>query len=148
MRGSSFTVKSGSVERVTGKLLSVLGTVDKEMMKRMTLATTIVYKVATSRRPKITPQQHKALGGKKGGYRVSDPNAAVGVPVKTGALQISIKKTVEKKGEKYIGTIFTTNPYAKFMEFGTSKIKPRSFLRSAMNEQGQAIKNIFNKPIE
>jgi len=147
MKGTSFTVKNGALEKLTAKLVGISGMVDKDIEKKMNLATNILYRTATARRPKISVQQHKEKGGAKGGYRSSDPNAKLGVPVKTGALQISIQKNVSKQGEKWVGRIWTDSPYAKYMEFGTSKIKPRSFMRSALNEQGETVKKIFQQQI-
>lgn len=147
-RGTSFTIKRGSVEKVTGKILNLSTIVDRSMMSRLQAATTIVYNVARARRPKISITEHKARGGRKVGYRVSDPNAKLGVPVKTGALQASIQMETKRSGKKYIGRIWTNSPYAEYMEFGTSKIKPRPFMRPAMNETGDAVRNIMNRPID
>lgn len=146
----SFSIKGGlgSVDRISKRIIIESDRVDKEMKRRMELATLIVWKTATARRPKITKQQQKAMGRNPKGYRVSDPNAVLGVPVKTGALQISIKKDVTTEGKKILGSIYTDNSYAKYMEFGTSKIRPRAFMRPAMNEQRGAVLKIFKKPME
>lgn len=52
-------------------------------------------------------------------------------PVKTGKLQASIKILSDTPDEKLIGS---TVPYAKFVEMGTSKMKPASYLRGALNK--------------
>lgn len=119
--------------------------IDKDIKKKMEDIVNVVYKTAHSKRPMITKAQMKASGRLK---RVSDPGASAGVPVDTGDLQASIKKEVRQKGEKFIGRIFVDGPgaeYASYMEFGTSKILPRSFLRSAMHLNKEWIKRRFEK---
>lgn len=144
MKNSSFTVKNGDIEKLKGKLVGLVGVINKDLQKKMELATTIIYKTATARRPKLSA----AKGSKKGQYRASDPSAIIGVPVKTGKLQISIQKSVSRQGDTWIGRIWTDSPYAKFVEFGTSKMKPRSFMRAALNQQGDTVKRIFAKQID
>jgi HK97 gp10 family phage protein len=116
----------------------------------MNLAVDIVFKTATARRPKISMSELKARGGEKGDYRVSDPNAVLGVPVKSGALQASIKKSVKWQGKKITGEIDAGGnlPYAMAMEFGTSSISPRPFMRPAWNENKEFIQNKFKEKID
>lgn len=121
--------------------------IDRIIGAKMEAIVDVVFRTATARRPKISAAQQKAMG-RNAGYRVSDPDAAVGVPVKTGDLQISIHKEIVKKGEKFTGRIFVKGPgeeYAGFMEFGTSRIRPRSFLRSAIHVNQDWIRRKFEE---
>ncbi len=148
----SFSLKSPSlIGKIQHELERQNDRVDKDLMGKMVAVTAIVYNTARARRPKISKQQQKAMGRDPKGYRVSDPNASFGVPVKTGDLQISIQKSVRKEGEKVVGRIFIKGPgarYAGYMEFGTSKIRPRSFLRSALHVQNDFIKKKFQEPMK
>jgi HK97 gp10 family phage protein len=85
----------------------------------------------------------------KGVYRVSDPNAAFGVPVATGALQNTITKSVKRQGKKIVGEIDAglNLVYAKMIEFGTSRMAARPFMRPAWNENLQWIKSKWKEKI-
>ncbi len=153
----SFTVKNGSVDRITRQIVSMKDVVGDGIERKVQLVTDIIYKTAKARRPKISVQQHKAMGRKvktkagKSVYRVSDPNAKLGVPVDTGALQASIKKSVTRNGDKTTGEISAGNgqvPYAAMIEFGTSKMAARPYMRPAINENSELIKRIFTKKID
>lgn len=102
-------------------------------MAKMREATDLVYKTARSIRPDIT------IGGRK----VSNPNSKYGVPVRTGALRASIRKEVRRGRFSAIGRVTTDKEYAKFIEYGTSKMAPRAFMRPALDLNKQKIKKIF-----
>lgn len=114
------------------------------MEKKMNLIVDVVFKTATARRPKIAVTKEN-----RGQYRVSDPNAKAGVPVDTGALQASITKDVRWSGKKIIGEVEAGLDliYAKMIEFGTSKMRPRPFMRPAWNENLQWIKKKWSEKI-
>lgn len=114
---------------------------DKLMEKRVTQATDIVWRVARAKRPMITKAMMKAQGRSK---RVSDPNAVSGVPVQTGLLQASIQKLVKRSGYGvFVGQILTRSPYTAFVEFGTSKMRARPFLRPAIALTQASLKKLF-----
>lgn len=144
-RGKTFTVNPMGLDKAFTSIRMQQGRVDKMMLRRMTDATKVVYKLASARRPMISKTQMKAEGRNK---RVSDPNAQAGVPVQTGALQASIKFDVSQKRGKTVGKVWTDSPYAAFVEWGTSRMAARPFMRPAMNLAGERIKKIFNKPAE
>lgn len=149
---SSFTPKG---KDFLGKIIKAFTEetekIDSSIRSKMNSITDVVYRTATARRPKISQAMQKSMGRGSKDYRVSDPDASAGVPVKTGDLQISIHKEVKDKGGKFTGRIFVQGlgeEYAKYMEFGTSKIKPRSFLRSALHVNAEWIKRKFAEPIK
>jgi len=133
--------------------------IEKELFKRVELATDLVYRVARTKRPKIDATEYKALKkslqytrrndkGQKKKYYVSNPNAEVGVPVDSGDLQSSIKKEVLVKSfGKFVGRVFIQGPgeeYANRIEFGWSGHQaPRSFMGSALRENAEKVKKIF-----
>lgn len=154
------TIKPEDLGKFTKNLMGKVNFINKDAERKINLITNIVYKTATARRPKMTVKELKQKGlpryfrkdqktGKSKEYRVSDPNAILGVPVDTGILQAGIKKSVMKKGGKWIGTVWVDEniEYAKFIEFGTSKIKARPFMRPAYNENKDLIKKIYEQPI-
>lgn len=154
------TIKSSDLEKFTKGLLKKADFIDQAVGQKMQLITNIVWTTARARRPKITVKELKAKAlpryfrkdastGKTKEYRVSDPNAVLGVPVDTGILQASIKKSVVKQGGRWIGTVGVEGniPYANAIEFGTSKIKPRPFMRPAYNENKELIQKTFEAPI-
>jgi HK97 gp10 family phage protein len=140
IKGRSFSVDTNAIDRVLGKVKSAQATIDKSMLKRVTMATTIVFKTATAKRPMMTKKQMKELGRSD---RVSDPNAQLGVPVRTGALQISIKQEVTQKKGITRGRVWTNSPYAKYIEFGTSKMAARPFMSPALNLNTAKIRQLL-----
>ena len=145
----SFSIKKGDVEKIASAMIMQEGVIDAALEKKMNLIVDIVFKTATARRPKISAAQHKEMGRSKGTYRVSDPDAKVGVPVDTGALQMSIQKDVKWSGKKIQGEIDAGEgvEYAKMIEFGTSKMRARPFMRPAWNENFDWIRNKFKEKI-
>ena len=153
LKGKSFSIDTGKFDILLHKLKESKKHVDVLLDKKMNRAVDLVWGVAHARRPMITKQNAK-LGrvakfgrGTKSQHmlytRVSNPNASAGVPVDTGALQISIQKEVRHYAENWVGKIWTNSPYAEYMEFGTSHIDPRPFMRPAINRTKDALKKIF-----
>lgn len=157
-RGTSFTLKyPDQADRMIKYFASVPQKVDKEMQKRMTAAVNMVYTIAHQKRPYITQQQARAEGRKrlpnsKKYHVVSDPSAKLGVPVAQiggGALQASIQKGVTQRSGKTTGIVYVDDPgYAEHMEFGTSTIEERPFMRPAFMLTKEAISNLFNQKIK
>lgn len=141
----SFSIKRGDVDKITKNLVAMSTVVDRNLEKKMNLIVDVVYKTAIARRPKVAVTKEN-----RGQYRVSDPNARLGVPVDTGALQLSIKKNMHSKGGKVSGTIDAGEglSYANAIEFGTSKMQARPFMRPAFNENKEWIIRKFKEPIE
>ena len=148
----SFSIKKGELEKITSALINKEPVIQAALEKKMNLIVDVVYKTATAKRPKISVAEAKSMGRKtgKGVYRVSDPNAKLGVPVDTGRLQSSITKNVSRSGGKLIGEVSAGEgvPYAIMIEFGTSKMKPRPFMRPAWNENLEWIKAKWKELIE
>lgn len=148
-----FSFKPSDVQKVVKGLASIPEQIAVDFERKLTLATKIVWTTARIRRPKMTVAELKATGarryfrnidGKRREYRVSDPKAKLGVPVDTGELRESIKKDVKMQGlEKGYGIIYSNSPYATAIEYGTSRIAPRPFMRQAMAEQGSVVKKIL-----
>ncbi len=63
----------------------------------------------------------------------------------TGEMKESIKHTVVSSHEGYVGTNST---YAKYQEFGTSKIPPRPFLGGAIHAKRDEVVKCFGHAIE
>ena len=63
----------------------------------------------------------------------------------TGALKDSIQHTVVSPHEGYVGT---NVEYAKYQEFGTSKISPRPFLGGAVEAKSAEFVECFGKAIK
>lgn len=151
-----------NIEKVGKQVAARLEADRKEAIRRITSATDLIYKVARTRRPYIYvtgpgrgstyhPNITKRQAGKIGARKVSDPNASYGVPVKTGNLKDAIKKKVEEKFTHIVGTVYVDQaqaPYAKFLEFGTSKAAPRPFMRQARKISEDAVNKIIFKPVK
>lgn len=56
-------------------------------------------------------------------------NAKLRVPVDTGKLKWSIRQHKDKKGH----TIEAGAPYASYVEYGTSKMRPQPYIRPSIN---------------
>jgi HK97 gp10 family phage protein len=150
--GSFIPKRPDIVDKLKNDFIEADGNIDRALKAKMEAIVNVVFRTATARRPKISMAMQKSLGRNTKSYRVSDPNAAAGVPVKTGNLQMSIKKEVVKKGkEKWVGRIFVEGPgapYAAYMEFGTSTVRARPFMRPAVHLNQDWIKRKFEEPIK
>lgn len=142
LKGKSFSVDTSSLDGVLSNIVKSRDKIDALVGKKISKATDIMFRIATQKRPMISKSQMKQEGRSK---RVSDPNAEAGVPVQTGALQASIKKSVTMKSGNFIGRIWTSIKYAQYVEFGTSKMRARPFMRPAINISKDLIKQLFNK---
>lgn len=138
--GKSFSVDTGNLDNVLGQINKERKRADTILFKKVSKATDIIYTIAHSKRPMITKAVMRAQGRRT---RVSDPEAKAGVPVRTGALQASIQKEVSQKSNSVVGRIFTKSPYAAFIEFGTSKMPARPFMRPALELAQDALKLMF-----
>ncbi len=146
-----FSVKLNALEDLGRNLGKQGSKYDVEMEKRIQAATSIVWRIAHQKRPMITKAQAKKGRLTKMGNisyrRVSDPNAALGVPVDTGLLQSSVKKEVRRLGYgKFQGEVFVDTAmvsYGKAMEYGTATVHARPFLRPAVNLTREALKALF-----
>lgn len=147
MKGNTFRINPDAVGRISSKMMNRFNQNDKVIKKRMELATVMVWRIAHAKRPMMSTMEMKAQGRTQ---RVSDPNAKAGVPVKTGRLQGSILQKVTKKSTmSYQGEVSTQGvPYAGFMEFGTSRVQARPFMRPAVNLTKDAIKRMMGLKVE
>ena len=76
--------------------------------------------------------------------------------VDTGTLRMSITHEVREEGNDkavgVVGSILNNPPYGRYLEYGTSQMKPRPWLSRALNESiefiKQAQKKILGKAIE
>ena len=145
-RGSTFKFNGDVIGKLSASFAKTVARVDTSTERRMAQATHLVWGIAHQRRPKIGLTKLN-----RGKYRVSDPNAEQGVPVKTGRLQGSITERVEKRPGylSYQGIIETKGvPYAAYMEYGTSRIQARPFMRPAITATQDALKKLFGAKIE
>lgn len=150
----TLTTSNGAsvVASLTKKFGNQVNKYDKEMQRRMTVATGLIWRTAHAKRPMISKAQMKAEGRT---VRVSDPNATLGVPVAAvngGRLQASVKQKVSRTyglmsfgGEVSAGGGLA--PYASYLEFGTSKMPARPFMRPAISLNREAIKRTFGAQI-
>ena len=144
--GSTFKFDLSSVSRFGDKMGQRIAKDDKLMQKRMQQATNMVWRIAHQKRPMITAAQAKAEGRSR---RVSDPNATLGVPVRTGALQASVQQSVTRSGTSLVGKIWCKGvEYADFIEYGTSRMAARPFMRPAINLTKDAIKKLFGLKVD
>lgn len=142
LRGSSFSINTSNLDGVLSNVIKSKDRIDKLTEKKISKAVDIMYKIATARRPMISKQQMKSEGRTK---RVSDAGAELGVPVQTGALLASIQKSVTNNSKGIVGRIWTNLFYAPYVEFGTSRMQARPFMRPAINLTREAIKQLFGK---
>lgn len=162
MRGKTFKIDTSAIGRLGTKLGQRTADYDKLIEKRVTRSTQMVWAVAHQKRAMISAQQAKAEGRRyetitnsKGQSvrrikRVSDPNAQLGVPVRTGTLQTSIKQKISRnKFMSFRGEVSTKGvKYAPMIEYGTSKMRARPFMRPAINLTKDAIKRLFGLKAE
>lgn len=161
MKDGDFKVPLGAVDKVVKNLKKEQEAQIKILTGRMNSIVNLVWGIAHQRRPYISAAQarfegrpvhraktleRKTAGGKI--HRVSDPNAEAGVPVAFidgGALQDSVKKSVTVKGDKVLGRVWTDSLYAKYLEYGTSKMQARPFMRPAYDFAERYAKEVLTK---
>lgn len=157
-RGTTFQPKDLDFGTILNrKTNEYFQTQNKNMEKKVRMAVTMAYNIAHQKRPYISNVEAKAQGRRKlskGRYlRVSDPDAQLGVPVaflNGGTLQQSIKTRFRwiSAGRKFQGSVYVDAPgieYASFLEFGTSKMRARPFMRPAITLTRDAIKAMLAK---
>lgn len=145
--GNTFQIKGDVFDRISHKISNRLVKDDEVMKKRITAATNMIWRIAHQRRAMLSKADMRAQGRSK---RVSDPGATAGVPVQTGKLQGSIKQSVTKKGLlKYQGEVSTRGvDYSGYVEFGTSKMYARPFMRPAIWLTEEAIKRMMGLKVQ
>ncbi|MGH7239178.1 MAG: HK97-gp10 family putative phage morphogenesis protein [Candidatus Saccharimonadales bacterium] len=158
-KGSTFRIDLSILNRLGRKFGQIPKDYDDAMRKRVAAATQIVWATAHAKRPMMNRAQAKAHGSKvslpdpsykRRGYTDSKDVtfSMAGVPVKTGRLQGSIKQSVTRTKNGWQGRVETSGvPYAKFMEFGTSKVAARPFMRPAVFLNKAAIKKQFDATV-
>ena len=141
-KGKSFSFNSDDIERIASYLNKQNAMQTARIQAAVTKGTNLAYQIAHQKRPYISKTEMKS---QRRSFRVSDPNAKLGVPVAAnngGALQASIQKTIENKTGKSIGQVWTDSPYAKYLEYGTSRMAARPFMRPALALVQEAIKSL------
>lgn len=63
----------------------------------------------------------------------------------TGALRQSITFEVEGEGKKIIGRVGSNTKYAPMLEFGTSRMAARPWLRKSFEQSEQKVEEIFTR---
>jgi HK97 gp10 family phage protein len=134
----------------------IMGKSSNELRKRMDRVAEIVYRTATTKRPDINaigsgiaPVAVKGSKKKLAAMRtrrISNPDAKFGVPVRTGNLRSAIHKDVEQDNKKILVRVWVDTdkaPYAKAMEYGTSHIAARPFIRPALSMNQSLIEKII-----
>lgn len=78
------------------------------------------------------------------------PSVAGNPPaVDTGSLRRSITYDVdEMKKEARVGSVITNPPYGAYLEFGTSKLQPRPWLKPALEENEKKCQQIMRNCVK
>lgn len=140
--GGSFSFNSDDIEGIGKYFKKQQDKHDRRIKNAVTKVTNLAWTIAHQRRPYISKTEMKAEGRS---YQVSDPSAKLGVPVAIkngGALQASVQKKITSKFMKSIGEVWTDSPYAKFLEYGTSRMRARPFIRPALAAVQAAMKSL------
>lgn len=158
-----FNVKTGVISNLGTKAAQAVRDIDIQLEQRTKAATNIVWRTAHAKRPMMNKQQAKAHGSRVSlpdpsyNYRGYSPNLKVtandfsilGVPVRTGRLQASIVQTVSRVREGFRGVVQTFGiHYAQYVEYGTSKMAARPFMRPAAEMNREVIKRVYGARIE
>ena len=100
----------------------------------------------------VRNQTLDTLSGKRSGriYRVPGTKkyytaSAPGEPPaqRLGELRQSVKGGVESQGDAIVGFVGTEKDYGRVLEFGSSKMSPRPWLRVSFDKSADAVKRIF-----
>jgi HK97 gp10 family phage protein len=154
MNEPTFSFNKDSLNGISKKIIDAMEKERKTFENKIVNVTDVLWRTARAKRPMITAKQAKAQGRSK---RVSDPGASYGVPVDTGALQISIEKSYSDSGKKMVGKVSVnpnvSNPksgqnvgkYAVAVEYGTSKMPARSYMRSSLLQNKEFIRKTLRQ---
>jgi HK97 gp10 family phage protein len=114
------------VTRVVSK--NVFESIAQLMEQRTVAATAVVHREMVKKISKPGP-----------------PRSAPGNPphVDTGRLRQSLQPSVVRTGNTIRGTVTTNVEYAPYLEYGTSRMQPRPFMRSTIAEQAEPVKAIM-----
>lgn len=112
--------------RVVSK--NVFASIAAEMQQRVVAATALTHREMVAKVSKPGP-----------------PASLPGEPphVDTGRLRQSLQPSVVREGNTIRGSVSTNVEYAPHLEYGTSKMEPRPFMRSTLAEQAEAVKQIM-----
>lgn len=66
-------------------------------------------------------------------------------PVDTGRLRASLSHEIEKKGDETVGRVGTNVEYGVYVEYGTSKMSAKPYLRPALENNKGKIKRLLGK---
>jgi len=159
----SFKIKDTAVDTIvrhwSAEEAKILGVINS----RMNSAIALVYATARKRRSNVflTGRYHKDLKtgrvtssirrlltkkqikSNSAARKVSDPRAAFGVPVATGRLRAGIEKDVDKRKYSIRGRVYSTEKYGQWLEYGTSRMQARPFMRPAFNVNKRHIRHLF-----
>lgn len=69
------------------------------------------------------------------------------VPVDTGRLQESITSEVRETGKTVVGSVAPHTEYAGFVEYGTYKMPAQPYMRPALDENREAVTEIFRSEL-
>jgi HK97 gp10 family phage protein len=128
--------KMTPINRVVSK--NVFASIAAEMERRVGAATALVHremvkKVSTPGPPRSTPGNPPHVGFKM----------RKGKPTGGGALRQSIQPTVVRTGNTIVGDVTANVEHAGYLEFGTSRMAARPFIRPTMAEQRENVRAIM-----
>ena len=166
--GPSISLKRTSVDDVIGNWRKEEAKILNALRTRMTHAVQLVYSVARARRSyvyltgsykkdydtgKVTSSIRRLMTKKQiknnsAARKVSDPRSKYGVPVASGALRAGIEKEIERRSHSIRGRIWSKEQYGQWIEFGTSKMQARPFMRPAFNLNKRTIRKEFAAEIK
>lgn len=112
--------------------------IDADKKKFVTMACAEVERTAKSLMRDTVVNDAVSYGSKK--HHPSIPGEAPAPD--TGNLMRSVTHDIEVSGEEAIGHVGSIAKYAPYLEYGTSKIKPRPFLSTALTKCQSFISNL------
>jgi len=92
---------------------------------------------------KADPERMYRVPGTQKFYQASSPGEPPAQA--TGALRQSIKGGTEGAGDNLFGYVGTSLDYGRMLEFGTSRMAARPWLRKSFEESSAKVKSIFTR---
>lgn len=140
-----------SVEEFIKKLSETENYVNKELSRAVAESCMKVQRTAQEGMTNTSIDYSKVYYTHNKSKGHSPSNAGDYPAIDTGTLRRSISFEVEEKGDAVIGKVGSTirNPaYPLFLEYGTSKMKPRPWLRPSLIKNLDWIKERIEKAIK
>jgi HK97 gp10 family phage protein len=132
----------GIEARFTSQMSKVIDDMEKAQKERLTKACLAVQKVAFEKLASPGKGRWYRVPGTKRRYQASEPGDPPAI--RTGVLRKTLHYAIAETDGEMEGMVGSSQKYAPMLEFGTSTMSPRPWLRPSFEEAGVSVKAIMS----